>query len=694
MTLTLQPDKIFSSKTFMLALVLLAFALRLLALSDVPPGWRDDELINIYALSGELFEGRFPLYFSGASGHEPLYHYLQAGVNALAGYHVLSGHVLSVFLGTLSVPLTFVLVRRLFGAGPATLTALALATSFWSLMYSRIGLRHVSLPAFVLLIFYLAWLPLMARRGRPALKRWALPLGLALGLSLYTYPAARVLPFVLLSFGVYLALLHRERFYVVWRGYALALGVAALLALPLALAIRQGQSEAATKGIGADARLVELAQPVRALRAGDPGPLLENLWGTLGMFHATGDPESLYNIPHRPLFNLLGGGLFWAGVLLCLYRWRKPRYFFLLLWLGSGLAPTVLSVPPASLSHSIMIQSLAMLLPVLGLIEGLKMLKVTAGGRLIWRRWAARCKLVSQAPMWTLALLLFVVPMAWRDLRDYFYRWPQDSFVRFLYRADYRDAARYIQAQPETVEWAVSSLLMGPWDRLALEVDLGGDEFAVRLFDPQRALLYPYAGDSGLGAVLLTAYPPPASPLRPFLDQGRRLSDPPLTRYALTLPAPFDQGQPLGRFDNGLELTAVAWDNQAPPAPGQEAVLLTYWTLAAPLQHPPLPIVANPPPPGAYTGPRLAVFVHLLAADGTFLTGDDALGVDPLTLKTGDRFLQIHRLTLAPDVLGAPVLAIGLYDPYTEERWAVEGAAAAPESNRLIIPVKGVSDMP
>jgi hypothetical protein len=35
---------------------------------------------------------------------------------------------------------------------------------------------------------------------------------------------------------------------------------------------------------------------------------------TLGMFTHEGDEEWLYNIPHRPVFGIVGGILFWAGV--------------------------------------------------------------------------------------------------------------------------------------------------------------------------------------------------------------------------------------------------------------------------------------------------------------------------------------------------------------------------------------------
>jgi len=310
-----------SNWSLIVALLLLAWGLRLCRLENVPPGWRDDELINIHALSDdelinihalsdELLAGHFPLYFTGASGHEPLYHYLHAGLHAVLGFNVLSGHLLSAALGTLTVALTFALTRRLF--------------------------RHISLLPFALAAFYLLW------REKPGFseKTRFLLVGLIVGISLYTYPAARLLPVLLVLFAAYLALFHRASHRrkqaapgarpgtaqsvnsgnpcSYWRGFLLALAIVAVLAAPLAVVIAQGRSEAAAQGIGADARLAELAVPLRELWAGNPRPLLENVWATLGMFHTTGDPEWLYNISDRPVFNMLGGALLWAGVALCL----------------------------------------------------------------------------------------------------------------------------------------------------------------------------------------------------------------------------------------------------------------------------------------------------------------------------------------------------------------------------------------
>jgi 4-amino-4-deoxy-L-arabinose transferase-like glycosyltransferase len=671
--------------SFVIALLLFTWGLRLCCLETVPPGWRDDELINIHALSGELLEGRFPLYFTGASGHEPLYHYLLAGVHAVLGFNVLSGHFLSIALGTLTVALAYSLTRSLFGRVTAVVASLALTISFWSLMYSRTAIRHISLPPLVLATFYLFWCSFTNRsqtsntctalRMQCRCIKSHILLGFTLGMSLYAYPAARLLPVLFILFAIYLALFHRARFNHQWRGFLLALAVMIVLALPLGIAIVQGRTEAAAQGIGADARLDELAVPLRELKAGNPRPLLESTWTTLGMFHATGDPEWLYNIPGRPVFNLLGGALLWAGVALCLYRWRQPRYFFLLLWLGLGLSPAFVSTPPASLSHTILAQPVAYILPALVLTE----IKSRISNPKSQTLFIVYCSL----------FILFLTTNAVRDLRDYFITWPQRGMVRLLYRADCRQAAAYLDAHTEITDIAISSALLGPWDRLALEVDIQRDDIAVRLFDPERALIW--VAEDASSPLLLTSWPDLSSPIEDLLEAS---GDPPeaissrLTLYALpsirdprsaTL-APrcgCSAGVHNSRFANGLELVEVRWLD--------ETTLLATWRVAAPLDLPPIPVVANPPPPGVYSGPRLAVFVHLLDANGALFAAEDGLWVDPLTLRPGDRFVQIHRFAFPQD-MRSYTLELGLYDPLTGERWAVLDAEGQPVADYILLP--------
>jgi hypothetical protein len=685
---TLASRQSISCWSLIVGLLLLTWGLRLCCLETVPPGWRDDELINIHALSGDLLRGEFPLYFTGASGHEPLYHYLHAVVHAVLGFNVLSGHLLSVILGTLSVALTYVLTRRLFGRGTALITSLALTTSFWALMYSRTAIRHINVPPCALIVFYLLW---RALPGRPGSSRtiWVL-VGLAQGISLYTYPAARLLPVLLVLFAAYLGVFHRPKFSRCWQDILLSLVITTIIVAPMATAIVQGRSEAAAQGIGADARLAELAVPVRELQEGNPQPLLKTVWKTLSMFHATGDPEWLYNIPDRPVFNLLGGALLWAGVALCLYRWRQPKYLFLLLWLGLGLLPAFVSMPPASLGHTILAQPVAYVLPALVLTEAYRGLKTRISNieYHVPRLQNALPVLVHSS--FAAVLAIFLITNTVRDLRDYFVVWPQRGMVRFLYRADYREAARYLNARPDITDVAIPSALMGPWDRLALQVDTQGYH-EIRLFDPDRALVW--TTQDIPSNVLLTSFPQPSPPIATALETNAdspSTISPYLELYELHYPPDLTSDQASARFANGLDLIGVrtmGMDAKA-PGPDHQVTLLTMWRVARPLDLPPLPIVANPPPPGVHAAPRLAVFAHLLTADAAFITGDDGLWVDPLTLRAGDRFAQIHHFTLPSDVpAGSVVVVLGLYDPVSNDRWPILTSDDQHGSDHLSIPL-------
>ena len=117
-----------------------------------------------------------------------------------------------------------------------------------------------------------------------------------------------------------------------------------------------------------------------------------------------------------------------------------------------------------------------------------------------------------------------------------------------------------------------------------------------------------------------------------------------------TLPEPPDDaltvnvsGTPLAgqSFADALALQAVAWNDGF--------TLTAWWTVVGDLPLPSEELIPNPPPPGVYNGPRLSIFAHLLAADGTLVAGDDDLGVDPYSLRVGDRVLDVVAVPLRTD---------------------------------------------
>jgi 4-amino-4-deoxy-L-arabinose transferase-like glycosyltransferase len=647
-----------------LGLTLLAFGLRLWHLDSVPPGWRDDELINSLVISQKVLDGELAVYYPDASGHEALFHALNAIMLGLFGPGILGIRLLSVFLGTLSIPLTWQVGRRLLGSTAGLVAAAGLALSFWSLMYSRIGLRHVLLPPLVAGAFYFFWQGLQTPTGLAKPRsdlRGFLYASLAIGLGFYTYFAARGLPLILAAFCIYLwfsdrVLLKKRR-----RPLAIMFGALMLLSLPLLITLAaQPESES---------RVAELALPLVEARAGNLEPIWNHVRITLNMFHSDGDGEWLYNIPNRPLFGLPVALSFWLGVGLALWytllgllgkrshrrreqdpqeqqrvlRWAHAGSFLLLWWLA-GISPAFISVPPASLGHTIMAQPAVFILAALP-VQWLAERGHPRNGRL-------RGPAIRRAPL-LLALLLPAL-IGLRDLPDYFDEWPRRGMVRFLYRADIRELAEFLNEGVKQPDFGIAGLLAGPWDRVALEIDLNENSTAAvrpRWFNPQRAIMLQppvsYVGFPNVNDAYANRYKPVAG-FEPIGSYQLSQAQIPPSAVEATC------------FENGLCWVAAEFD-------AAEGRLELEWLLDRPLELAAPALISNPPPPGTYAGPRLLVFGQLHDESGDFLVGDDGLWVDPQTLQPGDQFRQQHWL-VPPAGTTPAIAAFGLYDPLTGER--------------------------
>ena len=644
-------------------ITLLAFALRFWQLESVPPGWRDDELINSLVISQKVIDGDFAVYYSDASGHEALYHALNGIMLATFGPGVAGIRWLSALLGTLTVPLTYLVGRRLFGSLTGLIAAAALAASFWSLMYSRVGIRHILTPVLALATFYFFLRGLGIGHSRKRTDQSHMIdfflAAIFMGLGFYTYFASRGVPLILFAFCIYILLFARDVIWRRWRGVLIMFGLAALMAIPLLVTLdRQPESEA---------RVAELAVPLVEGQAGNFEPLRRHIAVTLSMFHAEGDDEWLYNIPHRPVFGPIGALFFWTGVIIALGYALSPIYWFLagllrkrkyvgetrqsivsalscvflLIWWLGGISPGFISVPPASLGHTILAQPAVYLLATLP----------------IWwlvGNWFRERKIV---PI-TMGILL-VASIAGRDLPDYFQEWPQRGMTRFLYRADIHEVAGFLNENPEIENFGITGLLAGPWDRIALSTDLATDRTSMvspRWYNPERVLLVN-------PPLSFYGYPDLETPYSDFLERAADVGgiggyklyeimvETPLLDAVETEPS---------CFENGLCLISVTYDSEL-------ARLELEWLVKEELVLPAIPLISNPPPPGVYAGPRLNVFAQLQDEKGDFLVGDDGFWVDPLTLQAGDRFIQQHRLE-APDRQTSKSAVFGLYDPKTGER--------------------------
>ncbi|MGB1252352.1 MAG: ArnT family glycosyltransferase [Candidatus Promineifilaceae bacterium] len=645
----------------LIGLTLIAFALRVYRLDSVPPGLRMDELSNSLVVSQLVLDGQPRFFFAEAEGHEGLWHVLQAGFIAIFGRNFWGFRGISVILGTLTVPLTYLVGKQILDKRLGLLAAACVSVSFWSLMYSRVATRHIAMGIFMLGAFYLFLRGLEIGRKRqaaesnktPRLNSDLLWAGVITAIGLYTYFAAWVTPVVLGGFSIAGGVLFRPIFLPKWRSLLAMFGIIGLLVLPLINDIRN-IPETSEEG-----RVSVVAQPIHDAREGDFSTIWEHVVITFSMFHQLGDQESLYNVPERPVFSPPLAAIFWIGVLLALYNTffsgkpahERAGYLFLIMWLVAGISPAFVSVPPSSYGHSLAAHPAVYLLFALPIVVLSQRLRDT-----------------TQPILQTGAILLplmMLILLARRDFEGYFQVWPTSGTVRFLYHADMNDIGRYLHDHPEITDFGITGTLAGPWERLMLDL-VKPDSAEPRWYTSSRAIMLSFGGRS---AENFNGFPLGDPVYQEAYLEGTIKTPSAYQRQSIAQLPKTDT--PLACFVNGLCIVGVRYETP---------LLDITWHVAKPLDLPPIAINSFPPVPGAYDGLRLATFAHLWDEQGVPNAVDDGFWVDPVTLQQDDVFRQRHILIPADG--SARSIAIGLYDPMTGTRIPTTGA-----SDHLAIPL-------
>ena len=637
----------------LVALLLIGTALRLVALGDVPPGPGYDELQNV-CLSERVLAGEWAIYFPENFGQESLYPTLAALAVRLLGWSVSVLRLPGALGGASSVLVLYLAGRRLAGWRAALLAAAFQAVSFWPLIETRMALEMALLPplAGLAMLFLARGLDEQARPRWRVLLDFALT-GLFLGGHVYAYTAGRVMPLLPLALLAYLLLLDRRTLRRRWPGVLLLCLVTLLVVAPLALFLHAHPE--------AEQRLDQLSGPLRALGRGDFRPVLEITAGTLGMFTLRGEPQWLYNIAGRPIFDPLTSLFFYAGLVLCVARLRDWRCGVTLLWLLVGLGPGLVSPPPASFNHTLAAQPAVYLVLALGVDAA--------------RKWLAHRRAWAGPLMVALLLTLNVV----LSCRAYFVTWAGAPEVRELYQGGITAVAHELDrldAHDPPGPVAVGAPYVNywhPWNALGFDLALRREDLSVRWFNPGGGWVWP----AGAGPVTFYFPTDPLGPqtfdpaleglfaadATPLLTSGDNF-----TAFRVARPAALEE-----RLD-ALAGTPVAWPPELarlpPPAlplvfddrfallgaelqegtvlPGGELRLITYWEV---LTADPTPVVA---------------FVHI-TSDGQDLWGQrDWFDVRPAGLQPGDRLVQVHPVLVKPETLpGLYHVQLGLYGPDT-----------------------------
>jgi hypothetical protein len=635
----------------LVAVLIAAAALRFSCLDSVPPGLTHDEAGHGHDAIA-ILRGARPIYQTVGYGREPLYDYLVAGAMALLGPTTWTLRFASAVFGLVTLAVTFAWARHAFD-GTVALAAVALqAASFWSLATSRQALRSTLLPTLFTAAVWVYWRSVPEPRsvglGHP---RGASPLrnglhwvafGVLIGSTLYTYIPARIMWVVFPLFLVFLAIFRRPDSRRAWAPTLVGVGLGLALALPLLLYLRAHP--------GAEQRLAMLDAPLQALLAGDFSQVLHMAWDfAAGLFiPGRGDAFLAYNVPGRPVFDPVTGGLFLAGLGLCVARWRRPSYAFSILWLLAGVGPSLLTGSMASTTRSIAALPVLFLFPALAFVAGARW----AVGR--WGRPAARA-----AALLFVALVLVTGTLSARD----YFAWADSADVRAAYKQTLVSTAKYLENAAEGGVVALSSPEpLAPHDPYVFHVALIREDLETRWFDARGAVVLPAVENARL--IL-----PASTPLDPAFDlTGLHLRETVTLRPDDLIPsfAVYDWDVVASRAGLRERVTSapvnvadairlLGYDLRTPVvAPGSVVELITLWEVVD-------PAIVRPSDLSNAEG-DLVLFTHALNTRGEIAGQEDRLDAPAWDWQAGDIVAQLHRFSLPADLApGTVTLEVGAY---------------------------------
>jgi 4-amino-4-deoxy-L-arabinose transferase-like glycosyltransferase len=616
-----------------LAVVLVAFLLRTVQIQSAPPGVTHDEAAHVQDAE-RIWQGLRPIYLTTAYGREPLYDYVAAPLVHLLDVRVLPGRLVSAFWGTLTVALVYAWARRALDQQTALLAALLIAASFWPVGTSRQILRSAALPAIILAGYACYWQAVYRATERRSPAFFAMA-GLLQGLAAWTYMPARITWLVPALFHLSLAFADRRRWRSCRAGFVVMLVVLALVAAPLAAFLLQHPE--------VEVRVDELAAPLRALAAGDAGPLAHRLKQSIGLLTHRGDTQWLYNISGRPLLPPLVACLFLGGLVLAIVgslRATRPGLRFLLLWLPIGLFPALVTGLESSSLRAIAAQPSVYILAAVPVAIALR-----------WssRRWPARGLILG-----TILMLASLAGLASLTAGDYLVRWAENPNTRVAYHAHLKQIAAYLDGQPDQSTVTVSTLYPGPLhDPYAASTLLRRLDLSILWHNGAGVVVFPRVSTA---RALVPAGAPLSPSLAALMGPSAQLVDRVMLRSDDLSPwidvyrwSPVDAiaALPLDDRSDMGHVLAFAGYKASPDEvqPGGWIELITFWEILETLP----------------AEPELVLFSHLLA-DGQVTAQDDRLDLPSSSWRPGDLFAQLHRLNVPSDLpAGDYPLEIGGY---------------------------------
>jgi hypothetical protein len=518
--------------------------------------------------------------------------------------------------------------------------------------------------------------------------------GFFLGLTQYTYTAARIFPILILGILFLALILARQLVTRCWSSLLLMFLVAAVVVVPLGIYFLQNP-------IDFYGRAEQISIFAPEFSSGDPGGRLwRSIVETAYMFTVWGDPNYRFNLAGQPVFGPMEGALFYGGLVLCLwlavrpvgqidnstYRRRRLAYAALWLWLLVMLAPMTLSA-----------ESLPYYQRAIGALPAVYFFPALLLDTLA--RWAERYSDRAVRIVHVLCAsfcVVFFVGLAVQTYQAYFVDWhtatqnDDDRRVAMVYVADYLK-------QVEATEGLYISSEYAQHPTLAFLAPERDDD--IHWFNAQQSLPLPPAGSTATYLFLLETPPQPALLTRATglhrVETGYdRFGRPVFEVYHWadgTLPSPDDQSPGIASWERTFEpgdphglrqpvdlpanfggvMRFLGHDRSSSEVgAGETLEVVLYWRL---LQRPER---------------HYSIFVHLLDAESQIVGEFDANWYGSMFWREdgGETLLGYYPLHVKPETPpGEYQLEIGVYHQPTGERLPVYDENGEMVADRLLL---------
>lgn len=313
-------------------IVLMGGLLRGVDLDQIPPNIGGDEGSQGLEAVDVLTGVKTNMFVTGWLGVPNMSFFYHALWYRLFGVDVVTLRLPWAFVGTLTLLVAYLLIRRLFGARLALISTFFLGAYHYHIHFSRLGSNQIADPLFLALVLYFLTVGLSSRKP----LHFALA-GVALGASIYFYAGARLTFVFVAVYLVLLALLDRERLRGNWANVGVMGAAAFIVVLPLAQFYWEhpGDFNARLNMVG----IIQsgwLTREVQITGRSALSLLGDQFQRAFFGFTYYKDRTVWYGAT-IPLMDFASAILFMLGLGLATFRWARKGYLALVLWFWMAL---------------------------------------------------------------------------------------------------------------------------------------------------------------------------------------------------------------------------------------------------------------------------------------------------------------------------------------------------------------------